>query len=167
MFDRHAVGQPDAPAEEHHRDVVRHEVTLRAGPSTAVTAATTRLTLHAAKGKDPLPFEKEVALLGKEHAEARQVHLLLIFLNLRKVGVVGEIRREPFRQPTFTSKPASRSGSLVATSTGHNVVTPPMPYGFTFERNHDLYGPIHARSRAVRASQTVFQSRFMSRSSVM
>ena len=37
------------------------------------------------------PFEEEVALLGKEQAEAREVDLLLVDLDLREVGVDGEV----------------------------------------------------------------------------
>ena len=33
-------------------------------------------------------LEEEVALLGKEEAEPRQVHLLLVDLDLREIGVV-------------------------------------------------------------------------------
>ncbi len=39
-------------------------------------------------------LEEELALLGKEQVEARQVHLLLVDFDLREVGVHGEVGRE-------------------------------------------------------------------------
>ena len=45
------------------------------------------------KLKSPGVLEEELALLRKEQAEARQVHLLLVGFDLREVGVVGEVRR--------------------------------------------------------------------------
>ena len=36
-------------------------------------------------------LEEEIALLGKEQAEARQVDLLLVDFDLREVGVVGDV----------------------------------------------------------------------------
>ena len=42
--------------------------------------------------EDAAAFEEEVALLGEEEAEAREVDLLLVDLDLREVGVVGEVR---------------------------------------------------------------------------
>ena len=42
---------------------------------------------RAAEGEDALALEEEVALLGKEQTEARQVHLLLVVFDLREVGV--------------------------------------------------------------------------------
>ncbi len=44
--------------------------------------------LPSRKREGPLPFEEELALLGKEQTEARQVHLLLVDLDLREIGVV-------------------------------------------------------------------------------
>ncbi len=41
--------------------------------------------------EDAAPLEEEVALLGEEQAEAREVHLLLVDLHLREVGVDGEV----------------------------------------------------------------------------
>ena len=45
----------------------------------------------AAEVEDALVLEEEVALLGEEQAEARQVDLLLVGLDLGEVGVVGEV----------------------------------------------------------------------------
>ena len=42
----------------------------------------------AAEGERALVLEEELALLGKEQAEAREVDLLLVGLDLREVGVV-------------------------------------------------------------------------------
>ena len=60
---------------------------------------------NAAKGKQSLVLEKELALLREEHAEPRQVDLLLVGLDLRKVGVVGEVRGEILRQPVLRVEP--------------------------------------------------------------
>ena len=68
------VGQTDPPAEEQiGLDRRRRE-----------RAAGAHLELAGV-------LQEEVALLGKEQAEARQVHLLLVDLDLREVGVVGEV----------------------------------------------------------------------------
>ncbi len=48
----------------------------------------------AAEVEDAAPFEEEVALLGEEEGEAREVHLLLVDLHLREVGVHGEVGGE-------------------------------------------------------------------------
>ena len=45
----------------------------------------------------PWPLEEEVALLGEEQAEPRQVDLLLVDLDLREVGVDGEVGGEVLR----------------------------------------------------------------------
>ena len=42
----------------------------------------------AAEVEDALALEEELALLGEEQVEARQVDLLLVFFDLREVGVV-------------------------------------------------------------------------------
>src|SRR6185436_20520409 len=77
------VAQADPAAEEHDRSRAR---------------ALARLP---AEIKDPLSLEKEVALLGEEQAEARQVDLLLIFFNLREVGIDGKVGNQPARQAVF------------------------------------------------------------------
>ena len=47
---------------------------------------------HAAKLKQALVFQKELAFFWKEEAEAGEVDLLLVGLDLREVRVVGEVR---------------------------------------------------------------------------
>jgi hypothetical protein len=47
------------------------------------------------------PFEEEVALLGKQHGEARQIDLLLVDFYLCEVGVVRQIRCEVGRDAVF------------------------------------------------------------------
>ena len=42
----------------------------------------------AAEIEDAAPLEKEIALFREEQIEPRQVHLLLVDLDLREVGVV-------------------------------------------------------------------------------
>ena len=44
--------------------------------------------------EDAPSLEEELALLRKEQVESRQVHLLLVDLDLREVGVVGEVGGE-------------------------------------------------------------------------
>ena len=44
-----------------------------------------------AEGERAEVLEKEIALLGEEQAEAREVHLLFVGFDLREVGVVGEV----------------------------------------------------------------------------
>ena len=43
------------------------------------------------------PLEEEIALLGKEQVEPREVHLLLVDLDLREVGVDGEVGGQVLR----------------------------------------------------------------------
>ena len=52
----------------------------------------------AAEIEDPLALEKEVALLGEEQAEAREVDLLLVLLDLREVGVDRQVGGQPARE---------------------------------------------------------------------
>ena len=91
--DRHGArsAQPDAPAVEDCRRVAA------AGPAAG----------PAAEGEDALPFEKEFPLFRERQAEPRQVHLRLVRLDLREIGVVGEVRVRLFVTPYFTSMPAS------------------------------------------------------------
>ena len=51
-------------------------------------------SVAAAKSKGCGIFEKELTFFRKEQAETREVHLLLVGLDLRKVGVVGGVQRE-------------------------------------------------------------------------
>ena len=43
-------------------------------------------------------LDEEVALFGKEQAEARQVHLLLVDFDLREIGVIGRVERQRRRE---------------------------------------------------------------------
>src|SRR6185503_16100541 len=77
--DRHfaAAGQADATAEEQ-------------GGRDAVAALPARVA-GATEGEDALPLEEELALLRVEQPEAAEIDLGLVFLDLRKIGVVGEV----------------------------------------------------------------------------
>ena len=72
-----AGAQPDLAAEEQQRHVARRVAGL-----------------HAGEVEDALAFDEEVALLGEEQAEARQVDLLEILFDLREVGAVGGVDDE-------------------------------------------------------------------------
>ena len=61
-------------------------------------AAGRQRRLRAAEREDALSLEEEVALLGEEQAEARQVDLLLVLLHLREVRVYGEVGGQAARQ---------------------------------------------------------------------
>ena len=86
--DRHdaAAVEADAPAVEHVGHVGG---AAEAGARYAATAAARRAA--AAEVEQASALEKELALLGQEQVEARQVDLLLVDLDLREVGVHGEI----------------------------------------------------------------------------
>ena len=56
---------------------------------------------HAAKLKQTLIFQKELALFRKEEAEACEVDLFLVGFNLREVRVVGEVGGEVLRHTVF------------------------------------------------------------------
>ena len=82
--DRHgaALFEPDAPAVEQDRHLVRAPPTCRR---------------RAAERERARVLEEELALLREEEAEAREVDLLLVGLDLGEVGVVGEVGREVLR----------------------------------------------------------------------
>ena len=73
------------------------------GMSPGLPSAPLRIS---AERENALSFEEELPLLGKEQAEARQVHLLLVVFDLREVGVVGEIGDEAraSRRPSCRSR---------------------------------------------------------------
>src|SRR5205085_2378784 len=81
-----AVIHPDLTAEEQNRRA--------AGASEEVGFGSSEL-------EDSLPFEKELALFRKQQVEPRQVHLLVVGLDLREVGVVREIGDDAPREPIF------------------------------------------------------------------
>jgi hypothetical protein len=80
--DHAAAIEPDAPAVEQVR---------RVAPAAGLPAAAGPA---AAEVEDAAALEEEVALLREEQAEARQVDLLLVDLDLREVGVDGEVGRQ-------------------------------------------------------------------------
>ena len=57
------------------------------------------------KSKIPRPSRKNSRFSGREQAEPCQVHLLLIHLDLREIGVVGEVGREVLRQAILDIDP--------------------------------------------------------------
>src|SRR5262245_38816106 len=96
------VGQPDAAAEE--QDVVAERVRAPAAPAPAATTTTASTTIAAAAAlapdaelEDAGVLEEEVALLGKQQVEPREVDLLLVGLDLREIGVDREVPRQAAR----------------------------------------------------------------------
>ena len=76
--------EPDAPAvEQGRRDATCWRSSRRPGRWS---------DRRAPKSKMPRPFEEELALLRKQQAEPRQVHLLLVHFDLREVGVHRDVR---------------------------------------------------------------------------
>ena len=75
----------DPPAEEEAH-------VLRSGSAARrrVAAAAT-LAADIAELEDALVLEEEIALLGEEQVEPREVDLLLVGFDLREVGVDGEV----------------------------------------------------------------------------
>src|SRR5262249_54629854 len=51
----------------------------------------------AAEAENPRVLQEKIPLLRKEQVEARQVQLLIVGLDLREVGVAGEVRCEGTR----------------------------------------------------------------------
>ena len=100
-----AAVQADAPAVEQRRRAV-------AVPLLPSGAA-------AAEVEDAAPFEEEVALLREEEAEARQVDLLLVDLDLREVGVDRDVRRQIGRDAVLARR---RPRSPVAESLSRRPV---------------------------------------------
>ena len=83
-----AAIKADAPTEEHDGRVGRPVEGERA-------------RIPSAKIENTLPLEKELAFLGKEEAEAGEVHLGLFGLDLGEIGVVREVENESFRHAIF------------------------------------------------------------------
>ena len=107
------AGDAAAPDDRHHRplletDPARVEERRRIpAPERAAAPAAADLTQRTVAGaraaaagevEDAAPFQEELALLGEEQAEAGQVHLLLVRLDLREVGVPGEVGGEVLGQ---------------------------------------------------------------------
>ena len=85
-----SVIEPDSPAVKQNRYVaVRCRKPARRRP---------------AERKGALILQKEIALFREEEAEACQVDLLLVGLDLCEVGVVGEVCREVLRHPILHVK---------------------------------------------------------------
>src|SRR5205814_9555700 len=82
------VREPDAAAEEQDR------VGL---PSARQSSAAEDDAAALPELEDPGVLQEEIALLGKEETEPREVHLLLVGFDLREVGVDGEVPRQPAR----------------------------------------------------------------------
>ena len=99
-LDVHGADAPAADlAGETPADVNRnHPAAIEADPPAVeqrrrVRAGLAEPTAGAAAGEVEVaaPLEEEVALLGQEQAEPGEVHLLLVHLDLREVGVHGEV----------------------------------------------------------------------------
>jgi hypothetical protein len=71
------------------------------GPAQGVDADAAREEelhrLRRARGKDARVLEEERTLLWKKQRKAREVRALLVDLDLREIGIVGEIERETWR----------------------------------------------------------------------
>src|SRR4029453_6838146 len=88
------IREADATAEEQNR--IANAVPGAPGRAAGgVPVAPRPPAAGAAELVDAGVLEKEVTLLRKEQAEARQVDLLLVGFDLREVGVDGEIPRQP------------------------------------------------------------------------
>ena len=85
-----------------------------------------------AEEEDSLPLEEEVALLGVEQIESRQVHLLHVVLDLGEVGVVGEVGDQAAREPVLDVE-ARVAVQVVrdAARCVRSVVTVEIAYGLT------------------------------------
>ena len=77
--------------------------------------------LHAAEGEHALVLQEELAFFREEQAEAREVHLLLVGLHLREVGVVGEVGRE-VRRDAVLRIDADIGAGIVRFLCGRHVV---------------------------------------------
>jgi hypothetical protein len=97
---RLSLTQTDPPAEEQDWDVV------------AVVAAV------AAEVEYALPFQKEIPLLRKLEREPREIDLLDVFLNLRKVGVDRGIGDETAGQSVFEVETGVRREAVVKRHSG-------------------------------------------------
>ena len=84
--------QADLPAEEED-----HVLRRVLAPAATTAAATTAAGVARAELEHAGVLEEEIALLGEEQVEARQVDLLLVGFDLREVGVDGEVPRQARR----------------------------------------------------------------------
>ena len=104
---RHVLGpdvqRADAVASNPARQTAakpnRHGGTALQADATAIEdrrrVAAAR-AIHATKREDALTFQEEVALFGKLQVEPGQVDLRFVHLDLREVGVVGEVGAQAF-----------------------------------------------------------------------
>ena len=101
--DRHhlAASDPDLAAEEEHRSA--------AGRAEAARGSGRWRARPGAEAEDPLSFQKELALFGKEEAEAGEVDLLGVRLHLGEIGVPGEVGGEPAGDPDLGVHPVVAS----------------------------------------------------------
>ena len=83
-----------ARVEERRRVAAPERAAAAAAPNLAQSAVACIRAAAAGEVEDAPAFEKEFAFLGKEQAEASQVHLLLVHFHLREVRVVREVGRQ-------------------------------------------------------------------------
>ena len=81
----------------------------------------------AGEVEDAAALEEELPLSRKEQVEAGQVDLLLVNLDLREVGVDGEVGGQVLRDAVLTSRPPFPSPALrVGGEAARLVLTPPI-----------------------------------------
>ena len=107
--------EADPPAEEDGGGVSASKEARRAdtpprGPAAAGAGRPPEV-------EDPLTLQKELALLREEQAEPRQVDLLLVHLDLREIGVPGEVRRQILGESVLHV--ATRLAGAVVRDRGH------------------------------------------------
>ena len=101
-----AVLEPDAAAVEQDRGAA--PATEQAGPG-------------APEGEQPLIFEEELALLGEEEAETREVDLLLVRFHLREVGVEGHVSHQVLGDPVLHVEPDVSINGVRHGGRGHAI----------------------------------------------
>ena len=90
------------PAVDRHRHAL---LRARSAGCRTAPARRRRQSVDAAERERVAVLEKELALLGEEQAEPRQVDLLLVGLDLREIGVVGEVRGQVLRDAVLHVEP--------------------------------------------------------------
>ena len=112
------AGEPSAGAQRHLAPAVEADAAAEEQIRRVAAAGREPGAGAAGEREDAEALEKEVALLGEEQVEARQVDLLLVDFDLREVGVDGQVRGQVLRQRRTSRRrrPARRRRSAGAAS---------------------------------------------------
>ncbi len=103
-----AAGEPAASVDRHLEPLVQPYLPAVEQDRRVADARELARPGLAAEGEDALVLEEELALLGEVEAEPGEVDLLLVGLDLREVGVHGQIRHQVLGDAVLDVEPRVR-----------------------------------------------------------